>query len=324
MWKSARLGVVICLLAAQVCAQCVSQNDCTTLQQCQNSVCVDVSLSTTNIWRVVAATFVLIIAAALAAGGGLGGGGIFVPVFILILGLDPKQAIPLSQVTIFAGSLVNLAFNVRLKSPVNPKNPLIDFNSILVLEPMLLAGTIVGVILNIVSPSWLLVLLLMVTLTYASFRSIQKAKQQWKIDSTARIQRLRASVGHEKGDCLEVVDRVPEKNHDSDNFERAPPFIDESDIQKIERRPVFQVAMIVVIWIIVSGFSFSRSEDAGVQSCSQTYWILTASSFTVLCLLSVGLGFWLYRLNTKKILCGWRPIVFSMLLTWFNMFRMEK
>jgi hypothetical protein len=49
----------------------------------------------------------------IAAGGGIGGGGILVPIFILVMGFNPKYAIPLSNVTIFGGSIMNMVMNVR-------------------------------------------------------------------------------------------------------------------------------------------------------------------------------------------------------------------
>ena len=46
----------------------------------------------------ICATVAILIGSIVAAGGGLGGGGIFVPVFILIIGLATKSPTPLSQV----------------------------------------------------------------------------------------------------------------------------------------------------------------------------------------------------------------------------------
>jgi uncharacterized membrane protein YfcA len=41
-----------------------------------------------------------------------GGGGILVPIFILVMGFNPKYAIPLSNVTILGGSIMNMVMNV--------------------------------------------------------------------------------------------------------------------------------------------------------------------------------------------------------------------
>ena len=99
----------------------------------------------------------MFLGSALAAGGGLGGGGIFVPVLILVLSLSPKEAVPISQAMIFGGSLVNLVMNYRSRHPVVKTRPLIDYDAVLILEPLMLLGTTFGVMLNAVSPTWLII-----------------------------------------------------------------------------------------------------------------------------------------------------------------------
>ena len=62
--------------------------------------------------------FVLVaIASFLAAGAGVGGGGILVPIFVVVMGFAPKQAIPLSNVTIFGASIMNTILNVQKRHP---------------------------------------------------------------------------------------------------------------------------------------------------------------------------------------------------------------
>ena len=72
------------------------------------------------------------------------GGGVFVPIYILILSFSTKNAAALSQATIFGGSMVNLAMNWRAKHPKRKHRPITDFATLLVFEPMLLVGTVIG------------------------------------------------------------------------------------------------------------------------------------------------------------------------------------
>ena len=62
--------------------------------------------------------FFICLALVLSSAGGIGGGGILVPLFILMLHWDPKYAIPLSNVTIFAGGIMNTAVNCGKRHPV--------------------------------------------------------------------------------------------------------------------------------------------------------------------------------------------------------------
>jgi uncharacterized membrane protein YfcA len=190
---------LVCMNAK--CALCTSTSQCLERRVCTDSgTCERPSLLSTAKTADVIATCLAFVGAMLAAGGGLGGGGLFVPIFVLIIGLDPKDAVPLSQAMIFGGSLVNLAIYLRETHPYFPDRPVIDFHAVLVLQPLLLAGTIIGVWLNIMFPSWLIVGLLAVTLFIASYRTTRKGVRMWKIEGRKRRSRSRSNAGVESSD----------------------------------------------------------------------------------------------------------------------------
>eukprot|EP01084_Bolivina_argentea_P004597 8741_1 len=130
-------------------------------------------------------TFSVLVGSMIAAGGGLGGGGVFVPIYILILSFGTKNAAALSQATILGGSIVNLIMNMRARHPLRPHRPLTDFPTLLVFEPMLLVGTVLGVLLNVIFPSMLILILLILTLAYATFRTANKGRIMWHKESAA-------------------------------------------------------------------------------------------------------------------------------------------
>jgi uncharacterized membrane protein YfcA len=65
----------------------------------------------------VLATVITLVATALGSGCGVGGGGLLVPAFILVIGLSPKHAIPLSKAAIFGNAVATYFFNVFRKHP---------------------------------------------------------------------------------------------------------------------------------------------------------------------------------------------------------------
>ena len=83
----------------------------------------------------------------IAAGGGIGGGGILVPLFILVMGFEPKYAIPLSNAAILGSAIVNTCFNIRQRHP-SANRPLVDWNLILAMEPLTIFGAVVGAYIN--------------------------------------------------------------------------------------------------------------------------------------------------------------------------------
>eukprot|EP00486_Rosalina_sp_Unknown_P001690 CAMPEP_0201568264 /NCGR_PEP_ID=MMETSP0190_2-20130828/9225_1 /ASSEMBLY_ACC=CAM_ASM_000263 /TAXON_ID=37353 /ORGANISM="Rosalina sp." /LENGTH=415 /DNA_ID=CAMNT_0047989173 /DNA_START=56 /DNA_END=1300 /DNA_ORIENTATION=+ len=130
-------------------------------------------------------TFAILVGSMIAAGGGLGGGGVFVPIYILVLSFSTKHAAALSQATILGGSIVNLIMNWRTHHPKRPHRPLTDFPTLLVFEPMLLVGTVLGVLLNVIFPAMVILILLIVTLVYATIRTTRKGFKMWNEETLA-------------------------------------------------------------------------------------------------------------------------------------------
>ena len=115
----------------------------------------------------------LILAAGLSNAGGIGGGGLFIPALILILDFYAHEAIPISKLMIFVGSMTSFMLNLRLKHPRRGTIS-IDYNISIIIIPMCLFGTILGVSLNHVAPSFIILIFLSIVLIVNSFKTIKK------------------------------------------------------------------------------------------------------------------------------------------------------
>eukprot|EP00730_Choanoeca_flexa_P007675 TRINITY_DN12374_c0_g2_i2.p1 TRINITY_DN12374_c0_g2~~TRINITY_DN12374_c0_g2_i2.p1 ORF type:complete len:151 (+),score=22.28 TRINITY_DN12374_c0_g2_i2:720-1172(+) len=124
------------------------------------------------------------IGASLAVGAGIGGGAIFVSIYFLILGMDAHGAIPLSKATIFGLSIAAYSVNLWKRHPTAKHRPLIDYDTALMLEPMTLLGGILGVILNVIFPNWLVLLPLCILLAVVSYRTIRKGEATYIFNRT--------------------------------------------------------------------------------------------------------------------------------------------
>ena len=118
----------------------------------------------------------------IAAGGGIGGGGVLVPIYILIMGFSPKHAIPLSNITVFGGAMANTILNVRKRHPLADR-PLVDWDLILVMEPLTIAGALVGAFLNKLLPEGLLVVSLVALLSFTAYTTLRKAMRMYKAET---------------------------------------------------------------------------------------------------------------------------------------------
>jgi len=127
----------------------------------------------------------------LGSAGGIGGGGIVVPMYIIILGLSPRFAIPLGSVTVLGGSLAGLLLNLRRRHPLADR-PVIDWDLILVMEPLVLVGALIGGIVHRVVSEKILTVLLVMLLGVVAHTTLAKAKRMYDAEKRY-IERLKAA-----------------------------------------------------------------------------------------------------------------------------------
>lgn len=132
----------------------------------------------------------------IAASGGIGGGGILVPLFLLQLGFKPKHAIALSNFTILGGAIANTAVNTRKRHPELDRH-LIDWDLILIMEPLTIFGAVLGSLLSKVLPNAVLTTLLVMILALMGHRTMTKAIQMWHDETRALTAANTASVAVE-------------------------------------------------------------------------------------------------------------------------------
>ena len=118
--------------------------------------------------------FVVVIGSLIiSAGGGVGGGGLLVPIFTLLFRFPVKHAVGLSNVSVFGGAVANTILNVHKRHPVVDR-PLIDWDLLSMMEPLTMAGALLGADLNLVLPDVLVVIMLVVLLSVMTARILHK------------------------------------------------------------------------------------------------------------------------------------------------------
>lgn len=127
----------------------------------------------------------------LGASGGIGGGGIVVPIYIIVLGLSPRIAIPLGSVTVLGGSMAGLMLNIKRRHPLADR-PVIDWDLILVMEPLVLVGALIGAIFHRVVSEKILTVLLVLLLSVVAHTTLAKAKRMYDAEKRY-IEHLKAA-----------------------------------------------------------------------------------------------------------------------------------
>lgn len=198
----------------RTCRHCTDDSDCSDnsgdhTKRCKlfktndrtHAYCIEKDLFDPFTRTDIIATTMTLLITALGASCGVGGGGLLVPSFIVVVGLSPKHAIPLSKATIFGTSVANFWFNYHRKHSSTSqcilsscidfywilivKNgvPIINYAMAAIMEPPTLIGAAIGVMLNHVVPNWLIFVLLISLLTTITLRTFIKGNRVSWIDS---------------------------------------------------------------------------------------------------------------------------------------------
>jgi len=175
---------------AATCLECQVNRDCDEKFKCVTSeigagrkMCIPRDLATQWAWREVVCTILIVITAMLSAAAGMGGGGVYVPLLLLLLGLSTKEAVPLSQAMIVGGAVVNVLMFSGDRHPKYPNRPRIDYDVIMMMNPGLAAGVTIGVMCHLISPQWLIVVTLLITLAITLQKSATKGMSAWNKES---------------------------------------------------------------------------------------------------------------------------------------------
>ena len=119
--------------------------------------------------------FLLIVVMSLSTMAGIGGGGIVIPFCMTFFGFQTKNAIALSGFTILACSVTRYIYSINEKHPEKDA-VIIDYDLATIMLPVVMMGSMTGVLINIMFPSMLLSICLTVVLTLLTFQAACKAR----------------------------------------------------------------------------------------------------------------------------------------------------
>ena len=196
-------------------------------------------------WEDFALIWVTFFTIALAAPTGTGGGGILVPMYMIIGEFSAHAAIPLSKATIVGGALANNFINIQRRHPF-ANRPLVDFDSLQLLVPNLLAGTIFGVFLNAVSPDWLITIGLVLALGYSGLSALKKSWSLYVEEARVSEAETRPLIGGDKAQQRQM----PATHYSFDSKDNMP-----ADLYKMvdaESKINFRaIGVVVMAWLVV-------------------------------------------------------------------------
>ena len=164
---------------------CKTNEECEELNYCKidENKCVHKKIFS-NLLLEFSGLIMIVFGSALSNAGGIGGGGLLIPILLLVLKFYTHEAIPISKLMIFTGALTSFILGFRQKHPLR-NSITIDYNIPLLLVPMLLFGTMVGVTLNKVTPPWLILISLTAVLIINTYKTLKKGVNLYKEENNS-------------------------------------------------------------------------------------------------------------------------------------------
>ena len=243
---------------------CTAEQVCTPGSKTDQCVHKDLRPVVTGDWLACVALF---FGLSLASAGGVGGGALVVPILILLDGWGAAATVPFAQLCGFVTAVPRFAMTVTKRHPHDPRRPLIDFESFLVLTPAALIGNLIGVHLNVTAPPPLLLLIMIILLTYITIRTCRRGLTMW------RAQRQAAQAASKP--LLDTASSAADGQQD----ELAG---DAGGVNGWCAGAAMLLLFLAVSTLAFVRGSASRPSRWGIPLCSLDYWLLDAAALTAL------------------------------------------
>ncbi|XWS12779.1 hypothetical protein CRYUN_Cryun37aG0119500 [Craigia yunnanensis] len=214
------------------------------------------------------------IAASISSAGGIGGGGLFIPILIIVAGLDLKTASSFSAFMVTGGSIANVMYNLCTKSAKFGGKTSIDYDLALLSEPCMLLGVSVGVVFNLVLPEWLITVLFAIFLVWSTFKTCRNGVGLWKMESD---QHQETRNGYEKLENGVIKNGTCGESEEIKSLEE--PLVGMEGKEK-SRFPWKKLVVLIMVWFSFFLIYLLRGNRYGqgiipMKPCGVGYWILS-------------------------------------------------
>lgn len=108
--------------------------------------------------------------------GGVSGGGQQVPICLIFFKFDIRNAVAISNISIFLSGFMRWLINSQKSHPLkNGRGILVDMNLCMIMLPPIVSGASFGVFMNLILPKLVIVAAYVAALTYFGIRIFKKS-----------------------------------------------------------------------------------------------------------------------------------------------------
>lgn len=145
--------------------------------------------------------------------GGIGGGAFYLPIFMVFFGFTLKEAIPLSITCVMGVLFCRYFMTIKEKHPRRDK-PLINYEVCLIFSPAITVGTVFGVLVNKIAPSWLILVLVIVVLGSLGYKTMKKALALREAEKIIKGRNLFSLTEQEKTYLMNIYSKIRDLDED--------------------------------------------------------------------------------------------------------------
>lgn len=272
---------------------CYTNDDCLYLNFCILNKCIHKRFFPPTIKEIIGA-FLIVLASAISNMGGIGGGGIMSPILKFYLNFNKKDGMTISKLTNLSGSITSLIMRRNQKLPGSNKIP-IDYNLVILLVPLVLFGTSVGIILNQIIPQFLSLLIVSMIIAINTYKTVSlyndlrmKFYNKSANDSTTTNEVL--SYGNKESDT------ESDTNDDNNKVESQQTIqnvilvnLKKLEYEKIKdgiRFPFYKMIYALIaetFLLLISMLKGSRHIESifKIKTCSLLFWLIELAYFPI-------------------------------------------
>ncbi|KAK3212936.1 hypothetical protein Dsin_017642 [Dipteronia sinensis] len=228
-------------------------------------------------WRIILGTIIGFLGAAFGSVGGVGGGGIFVPMLSLIIGFDPKSGTAISKCMIFGAAVSTVYYNLKLRHPTLDM-PIIDYDLVLIIQPILMLGISIGVALNVIFADWMVTVLLITLCIVTAIKAFFKGVDTWKMETGFKeaAKRFNSSTTSVQITEYKPLPGSPSSNHIEKRLQ----------VTVLENIYWKELGLLTFVWVAYLALQIAKNYT---DTCSTEYWVLN------LLQIPVSIGVFLYE-----------------------------
>jgi len=289
MFKSKSVFILFVLLAitanfakAQECTittdkEGVTTDDCPSLYTCVENQCHHKNIFPLTFREILGAILIMILSG-FANSGGIGGGSILSPILLTIFGYSANKAIMLVYVLIFGGSLGNF-LNVAFQRDIQTGKPIILYDFALIITPIMLLGSNLGVLLNrMIAPAITicgLLYLVSTTLTKIWARAKTSYAKETQALSSPLIPEKVHVEAKKPEEVIELRGMNGEEYQQDAETTKLKTILEEEQQFLPKSKIVFlgYVVAFVLVALVLRG-SDKFTSIIGIEYCSFGYWLI--------------------------------------------------